>query len=400
MNYKLPFLRIIAAAMLFAWTNRAKFINAISLPTLTMVIVWGVWLYFSDGISSFFSWIILLCYGLSFSFLAVTCHRLILIGDAERYNSYHAKPGYRELRFLAWLIVIFVIKSVLEFVTQIFVQYVSGGIFAEGGGSIPYWIMHISSIPALYVLARLSLAFPATAIDMRSSLRWSWARTQGNGWRIFVVVCLFPWFISMVLWFVWREEATLMEQVVLSILAYVGLAIEVVALSFTYKELVKHYSISELPVSGEIMPLLTDASQDAFHDMPQNDKSRKFDVGVKVAVGMVLFYMLIGSLISQVADCSSELITGAISPGGTYKAEIFNRTCKDIKNQGVIVSITKITSPKKIYSATLTKTISKEIDFAWTSDKSLTVRHAGSLDSADMPSLIDEVQILYEKNMN
>jgi hypothetical protein len=381
----------------FAWTNRAKFLNAISIPTLSLVVVWGVWLYFSDAFPLLFSWVILLAYGLSFSFFAVTCHRLILVDDVERNKSFNAKPGYRELRFLAWLIVIFAIKSVLDFAAQIFVQYVGSSVLAEVAGSNSDWIMQVASIPALYVLARFSLAFPATAIDKRSSLRWAWTRTHGQGWRIFVIVGLFPWFFGMVLWFVWREEATLVEQVVLSILAYVGLAIEIVALSFTYKELAKHFATAAQPVSGEYMSSLTVASLDAFHDLPQDGNSRKIDVGMKVVLGFVLIYLLIGTLISQFTDCSSELIAGATSPGGAYKAELINRTCEDANSHGVIMSITKTTSPKTSYSYTLSKALSNQVDFVWTSDKGLTVRHAGSLDLADMPSKIDDVQIIYEK---
>jgi hypothetical protein len=279
MNSKLPFLKIIAAAVFFAWTNKAELLKAIAAPTLLLVVVWGLWLSFADELPSLFTWILLLSYGLSFSFLAVTCHRLILIGGDGRYKSFNEKPGYRELRFLAWVIVIYAIKSILEFVARIPVQYVSSGLLVEDGGSIADWIEQIASIPALYVLGRLSLVFPAAAIDKDSSLRWSWIRTYGNGWRIFIIVGLFPWLIGMVIGAAWREDATVLEQVVLSILAYVGLAIEIIALSFTYKELAKQYAPSE-----QLMP------QDSFHDLALGGKGHKLDVAVKTAVGFVICY--------------------------------------------------------------------------------------------------------------
>lgn len=396
MNYKLPFLRITAAAVFFAWENKAELLKAIAVPTLALVVVWGVWLSFSDELPSFFSWIILLAYGLSFSFLAVTCHRLILMGGADRYKSFNAKPGYRELRFLAWVIVIYAIKSILESIAQIPVQYVSSGLLVEGGGIIADGVRQIASIPALYVLGRSSLVFPATAIDRKSGLRWSWVRTHGNGWRIFVVVGLFPWLIGMAIGLVWREEATVLEQVVLSILTYIGLAIEIIALSFTYKELAKRYAHNEQCLSGEMRPMLAEASPDSFHDLAPESKVDKLYVAVKVTVGFVMCYLLIGTLAAYFVDCRSELISRAISPDSSYKAELLNRTCKDDRDQGLILNIVRTTSPKTISSYTISKTISNEADLVWSSDKSLLVRHVKALNLADVPTTIDDIQVVFE----
>lgn len=396
MNYKLPFLKIIAAAVFFAWINKVEFLRAISVPTLALVVIWGVWLNYSAMFPLFFPWIILLGYGLSFSFLAVACHRLVLIGDVDRYKSLNAKPGYRELRFLAWVIAIYAIKSLLEFITRIPLHFASVGVLAEDSGRLSDWVKQITAIPALYVLARLSLAFPAAAIDKSSSLRWSWLRTQGNGWRMFAVVGLFPWLMGMAISFMWREEATVLEQVALSILTYVGLSIEIVALSFTYKELAKHYEANEQFTSGETKPTLSYAAQDSFHDLARDGKGDKSYLAVKVALGFVLCYLLIGALGSHFVDCNSELIGRAASPGGWYQAELLNRTCKGNKEQGLVLDIVKTTSPKTIYSYPLSKAVSSEVDLVWTSDKSLTVRYAGSLDLADTPTMIDDIQIVFE----
>jgi hypothetical protein len=382
--YKLPSLKIIAASLFFAWTNKAEFLRAISIPILVLVVLWGGWLTYSAELPGYLSWLYLLGYGLSFSFLAVTCHRLILVDDIDRYKSFKAKPGYRELRFLAWVIVIYAVKSILGGITLFIVQYVGSDALGEVGGDISDWIKQIVSIPALYVLARLSLAFPAAAIDRNPGLRWSWIRTRGNGWRIFVVVGLFPWLANMLIGFMWREEATVLEEVVLSILTFVGLAIEIIALSFTYKELAKQYAHAE-------------ASQDSFYELAQDGKGQKLYVAVKVAAVLVIGYLLIGSLGLLFIDCSSELVSSATSPGGAYKAELHNRTCKNDKEQeGLFLEIAKTTTPKTIRLYTISKTVSREVDLVWKTDKSLVVRHTKSLYLADVPAMIDDVQIAIE----
>ena len=283
-------------------------------------------------------------------------------------------------------------RSLLEIPTQLLASYVPGGMIVSGDGKIAGWVKEIASIPAIYVLARLSLAFPAAAIDKHSSLRWSWVRTRGNGWRIFVVVGLFPWLAEMVFGLLWREDATIPEQVLLSILAYVGLSIGIVALSFTYKELAKHYTTDQQLISGEIV-----SPRDSFHDLALDGEGQKLFVAVKVAVGLAMAYLFVGSLDSYFVDCNSELISKAASPGGSYKAELLNTTCKDKKHDGVFLDIAKSSTPRTTHRYPLSGTDSKELDLAWTSDNRLIVKYAGALDFTDVPATFDDVQIVFEK---
>ena len=387
MNYKLPFLNIIAASLYFAWSNKAEFLRAISLPTLLLAVFWAVGTNYATELQSYLWLPYLLGYGLSFSFLAVTCHRLILIGDADRHKSFKAKPGYRELRFLLWVVVIYAVESILEGITW----YLSKDV---GGGDIGAWVKQIASIPALYVLARLSLAFPAVAIDRNAGLRWSWIRTRGNGWRIFVVVGLFPWLTDMAIGHAWREEATVLEETILSIFTFIGLAIEIIALSFVYKELAKQYG------SGDADPLRAEVQKDSFHDLPKDGKGRGFDVAATVTVVLVVGYLLIGSLASFMVDCRSERIGYAVSPNGVYQAELMSRMCKDKnREQGLILEVGQTTTPRRVYNYHLSNTASHEVELMWRSDKSLQVIHPQSLDMVEVPVLTDDIQLVLEKRV-
>ena len=108
------------------------------------------------------------------------------------------------------------------------------------------WVLFLICIPGLYLLGRVSLLFPAKAIDEKIDLKKSWEITKNNGWRIFVIIGFYPWILGMIIWLVWgREEASLFEDVISSLLTVLILALEVVALSFTYKELVS-YKAKEL----------------------------------------------------------------------------------------------------------------------------------------------------------
>ena len=403
MNYKLPFLKIIIGALFFAWTNKAALLKAISIPTLILVAIWGIWLYSTDKLPSAFTWMILLGYGLSFSFFAITCHRLILADGIERFKPFKAKPGYRELKFLAWVIAIYAIKSILERISMDIALNAGGSAFIEDGGGIPEWIKLISSIPALYVFARLCLTFPATAIDRSSGLRWSWIRTRGNGWRIFIIVGLFPWLIGMAIWFMWREEASILEQVVLTILGFIGLSIEIIALSFTYKDLAKQYASSEQFITSGINSTLTEASLDSFHELALDGKNQKLYTALKFVTGLGLCYLFLGSLtphlVGYFANCESELISNAISPGRSYRAELFNQTCKDKKGSELVLDIVRTATQKTITSYTISKTVSSGVDLKWASEHRLLVRNAEMLDLADTPIEFDDIQIIFEKEL-
>jgi hypothetical protein len=237
MNYKLPFLKVIIAALYFAWVNKTELLRAIALPTLVLVVLWSAAIFFQDKLAGGGMWLVMLAMGLGFSFFAVTCHRLILVESGVRYRSFKDRPGYRELRFLGWVVAIYLIATILSIPFAVAAATLLGETAVAGQGA--GWVKEIASIPALYLLARFSLIFPAAAIDNSVSMRWAWQRTRGNGWRITAVVGLFPWLIERANGLLLRADASAVEWMLLAILAYIGLAVGIIALSFTYREFAK-----------------------------------------------------------------------------------------------------------------------------------------------------------------
>ncbi|BBI98548.1 hypothetical protein FGKAn22_02410 [Ferrigenium kumadai] len=239
MNYKLPFLKVIISSLYFSWTNKAELLRAIALPTLVLVVIWAVANVFLDKLAGGGIWVVVLAFGFGFSFFAVTCHRLILVESRDRYRFFKDRPGYRELMFLGWVVAIYFIVTILKAPFVVAAGTILGETAVTGQGEIVGWVKEIASIPALYVLARFSLIFPAAAIDNSVTMRWAWQRTKGNGWRIFLVVGLFPWLIESAIGLLLRQDASTVEWVLLAIFAYIGLAVGIIALSFTYREFAK-----------------------------------------------------------------------------------------------------------------------------------------------------------------
>jgi hypothetical protein len=86
---------------------------------------------------------------------------------------------------------------------------------------------------------RLSLVFPATAIDAKTSLWVAWAQTRGNGLRMMLVVGAVPWILSWATHSIYRDEAGVLEALAVAGVATLFVAIGVAAVSLSYLELIR-----------------------------------------------------------------------------------------------------------------------------------------------------------------
>lgn len=231
---RVPVLKIIAGSILIAWTNKARYSAGIALPTLLLVGIWGFWLTFWPEVQGAAAWGVWATYMAGFAIFAVTCHRLVLLDDAE--SAFRLSVTLRELKFLGWIILMYAAYFALIFVPlTLFINLPFASDVVQDPDGF-YYTRVILSAPVMYVLARFCLVLPATAIDRKSGLQWSWHTTRGNGWRIAIVIGLYPWLIGSAIWLLSRDEPTMVEWALTALLYYVGLAVQVFALSLTYRE--------------------------------------------------------------------------------------------------------------------------------------------------------------------
>jgi hypothetical protein len=78
-------------------------------------------------------------------------------------------------------------------------------------------------------------------------------------------------------------------------------------------------------------------------------------------------------------------------------AELLIQTCNDNRVQGLVLNIVQTASLRRMHSYPLSRTVSDEVDLAWTSDKSPVLKYAGALDLPRLPEAADDVQIVFEK---
>ncbi len=242
--YKIPIKQIILDAFLVPWNKKALYTRALAPPVLALVSTWSIWAYVKPE-HSLPNYLFLFLYSAAFAYFAVTCHRLILVKE----NAHSSYNTIRVLRFIKWLIIIYGFSFFLEmFLLTIIINLLpdteaidisTAGITAQGNNLAENTnlIRDFLYLPLMYLVGRFSLIFPATAVDLRASLKWSWSATRNNGINILCVVGLLPWLLYVLVSFVQRDNSTIVEQTIIALLTYMVTAISIFALSLTYRAL-------------------------------------------------------------------------------------------------------------------------------------------------------------------
>lgn len=218
--------KVIVGAFLVPWSQRREFARALAFPLVALAVLTLGWYFTAEKLPQWIMWPACLAYGILFAIFAVACHRLVLL-DPRRV---HPGWSWREVRFLFWLVGMYLVYLAVWLpVWTVLVNLTPG--------MSPDWTREPAVIPALYFVARLSLVLPAVALDGEVSFKWAWRLTRGNGWRLVVVVGVLPWAISQVLGLLYRADPTPVETVALTVIGIALFAVEIAALSISYRDL-------------------------------------------------------------------------------------------------------------------------------------------------------------------
>ena len=187
------------------WKALLKAIGVPALGLAGMNVVWQWGQPFEPPASLFFVVALLLTVLLSFGFLtmiAVSCHRLVILGVDSLPKAWGLYWSRREGGFLGSIIVIYFIAIILIY----FIAIIPLILLIPSVLDVPEWLLLWVLLPlALYVFARLSLVLPASAIE-RPTRSHSWRLTRSNGWRLTLLIS--PAVLSWILYFVLGQESS------------------------------------------------------------------------------------------------------------------------------------------------------------------------------------------------
>ena len=246
-DYKIPALDIIVQAFSVPWVMRKKFIWKLLFPAflVLVLIVAGSFLQKYLRIPLFVDYCLFM---LACTFFIVTCHRIVLLGDESVPPFGLRKWSMRETRFFGWsagilVVIYFPISALFMLIgllvssagnTEFFIQLFSR--IRDPEGQV---IVGLLTLPLYYPLARLSMLFPAVALDKRPGISWAWDISKGNGWRLTLIVGALPLAADIITNIPTRENSTVIEYLGVTFLWLVLLTVEIAALSLAYKDLCK-----------------------------------------------------------------------------------------------------------------------------------------------------------------
>lgn len=250
MTIQLDIAKVALGAFLIPWWNRGVFARALAIPLLFLVTFVLTWYYARDYLSESANWLLFVVYWAGFAIFAVICHRLVLLDPTAVPSEVIPGWSWRETRFFLWMTGVWCICAVVA----LGLAMLSASIWMlwvdELSPAQLDWIVFVVKAPALYVFARFCIVFPATTVDRKVDLKWAWRLTANNGWRLVVLVGALPWILSHAIGFLYRDEASLVEAIVLACVSSALFAVEIAAISLSYRELTQSEESQSITARG------------------------------------------------------------------------------------------------------------------------------------------------------
>lgn len=247
--YRLPVTKILIGALFVCWSNWLSLAKGL-LPTVALILVVGLFWQLSEipltnPVSVFFVAISLLL----FAKFAVICHRLVLVDfNAGSRLILPFSWSERETRFVRSMIIVYAITSIGSIIISMVPLALVAQSLPEAQRNNPIalfpFAVLLAGIPAIYLLARMSLVFPATAVDAQAGLAWAWNKSRGNGIRLAIIVGLIPWISAALEYYLTRLIQGTIAALFSNLVNYVLIVIEITALSLAYRELVQQEPVS------------------------------------------------------------------------------------------------------------------------------------------------------------
>jgi len=253
---KLPILRVFNDALDVVWQNRKVLFIALLPTVVAYYLIATLAGYLTPNSNEFsfsnvvFSYLWILLYIPVYTVFAVTVHRVVLLGH-QSIPWYGQFPfTKREIQFGVYVLGAWILFFIIfSFSGNIILSVINGLNFSElvvSGGFIGAMIHLSFLVPAGYVLSRVSLGFPAIAIDNYFGWKSIWSISKGNSFRLFFCVSAIPWMFGKLTEYL-PGGVHLIIGIFYSFSLFVMFAVEIAILSVCYKYLVQ---INE-PISGD-----------------------------------------------------------------------------------------------------------------------------------------------------
>ncbi len=174
--------------------------------------------------------------GILYTFIAVTCHRLVLMGEQAVPRFGLMTFTRRELRFLLLMTAIYA----MGVLSMIIGGTIAINLLPDSNETIPNYAETVFSWASFllvgFAFARLGMVLPATAVDEKRNLSWAWQISRGNSLRLFFVVGVIPYALGYLARLIDLGSGSI-ASILYSVLWLILLVVEIAALSLSYQAL-------------------------------------------------------------------------------------------------------------------------------------------------------------------
>lgn len=183
-----------------------------------------------------------------YALFAVTCHRIVLLGESNipnRFGVYLDRRVWRYFFYYVTIGMIFIVGFIAAtMMTMPF--FVLGSEVSDGAGPAgsrgALVIAAAAGLLFAYPSVRLSMVLPDRAIDGKRPWEELFQMSRGNGWRLVAAVLIPPLLIAIPAWLarpVFEASRGLSAAIPNTLLVLVSAAVGVMAVSCAYRELLR-----------------------------------------------------------------------------------------------------------------------------------------------------------------
>jgi hypothetical protein len=219
------------------WGLRRELLSVMIIPAVGFLAI-EISAAMLDTIGTAVRWTFWALYTMVSALAAISCHRVLLLGPVSVPKFGIGQLGMRELRFIAAMLFLYFI-CILQLLSDQALRSLSG-IGDSEGERRSLILLIVSWLPSCYVFARLAFMLPSIAVDAHVRMREAWQLSNGNGWRLVLLVVFMPWLVRALHW---NIPSAIPDETIRAIanatLYALFLPLEIALLSVSYRHLIK-----------------------------------------------------------------------------------------------------------------------------------------------------------------
>lgn len=232
---RIPVVHIVMEAIAELSRNKRALFPALVLPAVGMSLAGLISALLPLGfLTEVVSWLL---YAPFYALFAVSCHRVVILGQEFLPHAAGLFWSERETKFVGWLLILGFVVCISGLVSIAFLFLSPERV---GGIDVSWFQYVIIYVFITYILMRFSLVLPAAAVGKRLRMAESWLATAGNGMLLAIAFSIPSLLVLLLFWvldsIVGNSEGPV-HTTIFTIATYGLMAVEISVVSIAYKHL-------------------------------------------------------------------------------------------------------------------------------------------------------------------